>query len=372
MTNSDKKLKSQFAESVDPDLIAYSTLWEDHYVLAKALDIKSNDNILSITSAGCNVLSMLLENPRSITAIDLNPSQTAFFKLKLAGIKYLEHENFLKLFGYIPSTIAWDIYKELEDCIDIDTREYFDERKEYFITGLCHCGKLEKYFRGFAHKLISSLANPSEIDTILKMSSLEDQKENLAKLFTPEFNQAFLDYFDQSNQSQHGRDQEKYKHVKEENIANCLLERFKESANTTLLANNFYTQYLLTGNYLSIDNSYPYLQKENFEKLKTLIHKVKVVTEEIEKHMLSCPHGEYTKANLSDIFEYMSQEDADLLLTQIAKQMKTGSRLAYWNLYIERNSQNVTILKRLDKLSQELKSIDRVWFYKNFHVDEVL
>ena len=372
MTNSEKKLKSQFAKSVDPDLIAYSTLWEDHNVLVKALAIDSSDNILSITSAGCNILSMLLENPNSITAIDLNPSQTAFFKLKLAGIKYLEHENFLKLFGYIPSSIAWDIYLELQDCIDIDTREYFDSRKEYFQTGLCHSGKLEKYFRGFAQKISGSSKNVSEINAILTQSSLGEQKENLAKLFTTEFNQAFLDYFDQSNQSKHGRDQEKYKHVKEENIAKCLLERFQNCANTLLLADNFYTQYLMTGNYLSIDHSYPYLQDENFKKLKTLIHKVKVVTEQIEEHMSSCPHGTYTKANLSDIFEYMSQEDADLLLTQIAKQMNPGSRLAYWNLYIERNSQNVTSLKRLDKLSQELKSMDRVWFYKNFHVDEVL
>lgn len=370
--NDNHNLTSEFAKSVDPELIAYSGLWEDHIVLENALNIQPEDNIISITSAGCNVLSMLLKNPNSITAIDLNPAQTALFKLKIAGIKYLEHDSYLKLLGHIPSQIAWEIYQELEPCLDGDTQDYFNQRRQYFGSGLCHCGKLETYFQNFASKINNKTIKKSDLLSLLNLETIEQQREQLTKLFTPEFEEVFLAYFDQSNQSQHGRDIEKYKHVKSENISSSLLNKFKACANELLFKDNFYTQYFLTGNYIDINHSYPYLQKENFEKLKELIHKIKIVTDEVEKHMSKCPKGTYTKANLSDIFEYMSKNDSDLLMQQIASQMNPGSRIAYWNLYVDRNSEVVNKLKRMDQLSQNLKTIDRVWFYKNFHVDEVL
>lgn len=366
------KLKNDLAKTLDKELVAYSTLWEDHKTLEDALDIKPNDNIISITSAGCNVLSLLLKEPRSITAIDLNPSQNFFFRLKVAGIKYLEHQDFLKLFGYTPSKVAWDIFLELEHCIDSEVADYFLQRKDLFSQGLCHCGKLEKYFQGFSNLNLNEKTNLTDLNQILLASSLEEQSSLFSSFFTPEFESLFLDYFSKNNQAKEGRDKEKYNHVTEDNIAKNLLQRFKKSVKNKLLKDNFYIQYLLTGSYLGLENAYPYLQKKNFDKLKTLISRVKIVTDELESHIYSCDENFYSKANLSDIFEYMPKDKADTLLQQIANRMQKNGRIAYWNLYVDRNSHDVSNLKRLNELSSKLKEDDRVWFYKNFNVDEVL
>ena len=69
--------------------------------------------------------------------------------------------------------------------------------------------------------------------------------------------------------------------------------------------------------------------------------------------------------NLSDIFEYMSQEDSYSLLSRLIKQMSIGGRIVYWNLFNDRfpsSSQKNILL--LHDLSQQLQNIDRVCFYE--------
>jgi len=75
--------RSEVARSLDLSVIRYSRVWEDCRVLSKALQIKPDDDIISITrffeigvelctyicgcySSGDNVLSLLLEEPKSI------------------------------------------------------------------------------------------------------------------------------------------------------------------------------------------------------------------------------------------------------------------------------------------------------------------
>ena len=44
----------------------YNIAWEDPKIDFKYLDINNNDKILMITTAGCNVLNTLLQNPKRI------------------------------------------------------------------------------------------------------------------------------------------------------------------------------------------------------------------------------------------------------------------------------------------------------------------
>ena len=71
---------------LEEGIIRYSQVWEDYELLKQGLKIQSDDHILSIASAGCNALAMLLEEPASVTAVDLNPSQTAICHLKKGGL----------------------------------------------------------------------------------------------------------------------------------------------------------------------------------------------------------------------------------------------------------------------------------------------
>lgn len=75
---------------------------------------------------------------------------------------------------------------------------------------------------------------------------------------------------------------------------------------------------------------------------------------------------------MSDIFEYMSVEDADKVFSAVSNRMSPGGRLAYWNLYNDRlPSQNIVHnIQPLTKLSRELYKKDRMFFYSMFWILE--
>ncbi|KAK7551286.1 hypothetical protein IWX49DRAFT_206907 [Phyllosticta citricarpa] len=81
------------------DQYIYAFTWEDSREDAKLLQVKSNDVILAITSAGDNILSFALEKPRRIHAVDLNPTQNHLLELKVAAFTALGYADVWKIFG---------------------------------------------------------------------------------------------------------------------------------------------------------------------------------------------------------------------------------------------------------------------------------
>jgi betaine lipid synthase len=77
----------------------YAFNWEDPKVDRQLLNINKDDVILTITSAGDNVLDYLLESPRRIHAVDLNPNQNHLLELKIAAFTALPREDVWSLFG---------------------------------------------------------------------------------------------------------------------------------------------------------------------------------------------------------------------------------------------------------------------------------
>jgi S-adenosylmethionine-diacylglycerol 3-amino-3-carboxypropyl transferase len=56
-----------------------------------------------------------------------------------------------------------------------------------------------------------------------------------------------------------------------------------------------------------------------------------------------------------------------------AERLRPGGRLAYWNLLVPRTPPPAMQdrLKPLTALGERLHAVDRTWFYKSFHIDEV-
>jgi len=79
--------------------ILFNCAWEDPRLDLEALKLTEEDNILIITTAGCNVLSLALNSPKHIYSIDRNICQNALLELKIAAIREFDYSTFWKLFG---------------------------------------------------------------------------------------------------------------------------------------------------------------------------------------------------------------------------------------------------------------------------------
>ena len=81
------------------DGILYAQCWEDPQIDRTAFKINSEDIVFTITSGGCNALTFLLDNPKKIISLDLNPHQNYLLELKIAAMKRLSYDEVLQLFG---------------------------------------------------------------------------------------------------------------------------------------------------------------------------------------------------------------------------------------------------------------------------------
>ena len=79
--------------------LIYNCCWEDPRIDRELLGLDRDSRVVMITSAGCNALDNLLDDPAEIHAIDVNHRQNAVLELKLALLRAGSHEDLFELFG---------------------------------------------------------------------------------------------------------------------------------------------------------------------------------------------------------------------------------------------------------------------------------
>lgn len=113
--------------------LIYNTSWEDPRLDRVALDLGPEDSLLTITSAGCNVLDYALLGPKHIYAVDMNYRQNALLELKLAGIRVLEFDAFFAMFGRGYLDNHRTVYQtQLRPLLSPAAQGYWDRHIAYF------------------------------------------------------------------------------------------------------------------------------------------------------------------------------------------------------------------------------------------------
>ena len=161
--------------------IYYSQCWEDPEILSQALEITPDDTVLSVTSGGCNTLALALKGPKHIVALDVNPAQNYLLELKIAAIKSLAHEDFLKFVGVSKSIDRLAIFGRIKPKISIEAQLWWSSRTNLIQIGILHIGKFEKYlstFRNFFLPFIHSQETINQLSLLKIVSKQEDFYKN--------------------------------------------------------------------------------------------------------------------------------------------------------------------------------------------------
>lgn len=371
-------LRSEIAQAMSLEPIRYSQVWEDHGILAEGLNIGPGDDVLSITSGGCNALALLLAGARSVTAIDMSASQTALLELKVAAIRALDHDAFVRFVGARPEPARAAIYRErVRGGLGAAARTYWDAHEGELAAGVIHCGRLGRYFARFQSEHMPGLVDPAGVDALLGARSLADQRAAFeqAGFASDAFAERFRWYYGEEMLASGGRDPAQFAHVDVDDVGDFFLRRFRWVCTELPILGNHYLEAFLTSGYRDLTQGPPHLRPDGFARLRAgLLDRLTLVTDELERFVVAAPPGAFSKANLSDIFEYMSEALTADLLGVIAGRMRGSGRIAYWNLLVRRArpASLAAALRPLSALSRALWQRDRSWFYRDFVVEEVI
>ena len=351
--------------------IHYSQSWEDPQTLTDALNINPADNVLSIASAGDNTFALLLKNPESITAIDVNPAQIDLMELKIRAIQYLNYEDFISFLGYRKCNDRKKLYSYIRRDLSERARDYWDTQPRKISKGIAHCGKFESYFKIFRNFVLPFIHSRENIQQLLSSQCFEQQEVFYHGAWNHIWWRVlFRIFFCKFILGHIGRDPSFFNYVSLEKIALELFERSRKGITEVPVKNNFFLEYILTGKIMSLRNAHPYLLAENFEYLKENVGNIQLVTANLIDYLRTLDHSSISKYNLSDVFEYMSRSEFEITLNELIRCGTNNSSLVFWTLFVPRIVP-YKLSKKLNSshlLAHKLRKNDRGFFYGSFNV----
>ncbi len=362
-------MKSEIQQHAEFSKVRYANCWEDADTLMEALSPRGR-HCISIGSAGDNSFSLLAEGAEAVTIVEMNPAQIACIGLRMAAYQCLQHKEFLILLGELEGD-RLSLYEKCRSTLDSSSRVYWDHFPDQIEVGFGRIGKFESYFDLFRDKLMPWVHSRTKIENLLSSKSAEDRADFYQKTWnTWRWRWLFKLFFSRFVMGRLGRDPAFFKYV-EGSVADRILDRTRHALIELQPAQNPYLRWILNGHY---GQALPHaLRAENFASIRENMDKISIDARPLEE-VLTNSTQKYDAFNLSDIFEYMSEENTDILLRRIHQSGARGARLAYWNMLAPRSRPGslATKLRPMSKLSNKLFLQDKAFFYSAFIVEEVI
>jgi S-adenosylmethionine-diacylglycerol 3-amino-3-carboxypropyl transferase len=168
--------------------LIYNTCWEDPRLDRQLLALRPDSRVVMITSAGCNALDYLLDDPAEIHAVDVNPRQNALLELKIALIGHGDHAELFRVFGEGARPEFPNLLEELAPRLNTYAKKFWEDKHHYFEPTR---GNSSFYYRGAAGRvawiLLQGLAktNPRVRDVmerLVEAKTLDEQAELYERL----------------------------------------------------------------------------------------------------------------------------------------------------------------------------------------------
>ena len=357
---------NEVEKNVEFSEIRYAQCWEDADILREGLNIQPGDRCLSIASAGDNSLALLLDDPAEVTAVDFSPAQLACLELRIAAYTCLTHHELLQLIGSRPSTQRSQLYQNCRGALSQTAGAFWDARPADIEAGIGGAGKFERYFAHFRKYILPLIHGSKTTDRLLRPKSSADRQ----LFYDQHWNSwrwrcLFTLFFSRRVMGRLGRDPEFFKHV-EGSVADRILDRTQHALRELDPSENPYLHWILKGTHGA---ALPCaLREENFDLIRSRVDRIRWIQGGVENAL----DQTYHRYNLSDVFEYLSPEESEILLGTLADHGEPGGRLFYWNMLAPRSSPPA-LARRLKTLplGNDLLAKDKAWFYSRIVVEEL-
>ena len=353
------------------DIIRYAQVWEDADLLVEALQIKPEDTVLSIASAGDNAFALLAQGPCKVHAVDLSFAQIACCELRVAMYRQLSHQKHLVFSGVVPGEMdRAAVFKTLDLAPGV--RAYWEHNMSLIKTGFMAQGKFERYFRLFRKRALPLVHTRREVDALVTPKTAKERRSFYDKAWNNRrWRMMFHIFFSRFVMGRLGRDKEFFAFV-EGSVADRILMRAEHALAALDTSENPYLHFILYGQYTT---ALPYaLREENYNKIRGNLDRIEFRKISIEDFAAGFD-GRINAFNLSDIFEYMTPEGMDTLYETMLQKAAPGARFAYWNMLAPRQCSSA-LRARYGVTTDEAQNAayllrDKAFFYSKFYLDKV-
>lgn len=357
--------------------VVYSNVWEDPELNRLSLKVEPGQSVLSITSGGCNSLSLLLEKPSKLVSIDLNPAQLAMLEFKRAAIMELDYDDFIESMGTPflnkpsahPPQYRIELYNRIKKHMPEYATRFWDENQNLIKDGIMMCGKVEKFF-AFYRTILGWLYSKKDIMSLFEAENLEKQREVYANFRKKRWNALHRLLLNRTVLSL-VKGAHSFAQVDFEDFASNLNRKRSFGMTSFYNPDNYFMSLLLLGAHCHEEGMSPYLLRKNYPLLKENIHKLEICQATVGDILKKYGPESFDRFNMSNIFEWMTNEVFNGIIREIIDLARPGSRMAWRYTFArprELDAQNLSKLAYEPELSKKLFEQDRAFIYESFHV----
>jgi S-adenosylmethionine-diacylglycerol 3-amino-3-carboxypropyl transferase len=344
--------------------LVYNTCWEDPRLDRTALKLGPDDNVLVITSAGCNALDYALVSPNHVHAVDMNPRQNALLDLKMAAIRNLEFGDFFKMFGEGRLPGVKEIYQQkLRSELPAWSQQFWDKKIKWFDNR-----KKTFYYRGTSGAIARMIRMYTDnvirvrphLDSLMNAESVEEQKTIYETHLKKKFWSGLMKFTMNRDttmsmlgvpKAQRRQIETQYEGGLVKFIQDCMQSVFADLP----MKDNYFWRVYMNGAY-SRECCPEYLREENFQKLKGgLVDRISTHTDSVQG-FLEKFDGQISRYILLDHMDWLSDQFFPLLESE-------------WQAIVDKATPDARLIWRSGGLRTDF--IDQVQITKDGQVQKV-
>ncbi len=338
--------------------LVYNTCWEDPRCDRELLELDENSEMVMITSAGCNALDYLLDDPAAINCIDMNLRQNSLLQLKLATINNTSYEDLWQLFGtgkYKEIRYLYD--QELRPSLPEYAQKYWDKHLSFF-NGK---GIRKSFYYYSTSGTVAWMAKQymktkkktfRKIEAMFNANSLEEQTQIYnqieEKVMTKLVQWVMNRHITMSLVGVPRAQQKLFIDKYEQGAMGFAMECFRKVFTQLPLKDNYFYRVYLKGEYTK-ECCPSYLVEDNFEHLRANSNRVQTHTTTMSQFLKDNPKA-YSHYVLLDHQDWLAEHDIPALEEE-------------WRLILENSRPGTRILMR--------SAAHEIDFFPDFVLDKV-
>jgi S-adenosylmethionine-diacylglycerol 3-amino-3-carboxypropyl transferase len=330
--------------------LVYTQIWEDPRVDAAALQLDETSRVLTISSAGCNVLNYLIRAPERVVAVDLNAAHMALTRLKLTALKHLpDHETFFRFFGAADDPANLDAYRRhVQPHLRPKTRAFWEQgrgplglgrsRIHHFADGLYDRGKTG-LFQRLVHSL-SELMVDRDLDALLDAETQAEQEAFFDEVVAPFFDHPVVRRLTQLPAvvyslgippSQHAIMEAELQATEADTLADLYRERLRRLVCDFPIQDNYFAWQLFGRRYDTERRRAvpPYLKPGHYARIRYHLDRVDTREAALDDVLQRQPDASFDSFVLLDAQDWMTPDAITQLWRKIRRVGAPGARIIF-------------------------------------------
>jgi S-adenosylmethionine-diacylglycerol 3-amino-3-carboxypropyl transferase len=361
-----RKMSASSKDQVALVELLFGMSWEDPASDRLALAVKPGETLMTVTSGACNTLTLLLEDPGRIYAVDINPAQSYLLELKCAAVRHLEYDELRAFLGLAPSHNRLQVYDRLRSDLSEAALRYWNSHSGAVRNGVANAGRYESFTHLFS-RFVALTQGKKRIDGFFQCTSLEEQRNYFnTRWNTVQWRLLFKLLANKRMLAKRGLTADYFKFDDgSSSFPESFFRRSKHGLCEIPIGSNYFIAQYLLGRYWSEEAVPEYLQKANLPVVRQRLDRIKIITCDAQGWFRQQVDSSIDGFILSNICELMSEEETNRLFTEVARCARDGARICFRNLIIPRDvseSLRGSIALR-DDLSHRMLAADRSFVY---------